>query len=353
MTDTKRGRTSRISLVAGRRTSLSSAIAALALAACGGGGGDTAPPPQATQPPASPSLVTSVPDPTYSVASPERVAFETLNGFRGHCGFGLLRQDPRLDVSAKMYPTYVLRGAEVGDHSWFETPHIMQPGKPGYTASTPEGRAALAGFPTNQFTGESFAGIGSDASPAEKARVNIGMLASTVYHGVHMFGPNTLVGIGQDEGMSTQYLAVHTGVGSDFRGQSPAGLVTFPCQGSTGVRGRVEGEWPDPIAGLAASAGWTYPFGTPVFLMAPTDQTLVVSSYTIAPTAGGPPVEAALLNKATDPHQRLRSWEVFILPRYPLVNGASYSVQVSGTLDGKPFATAFQFTTDPHPFGRL
>lgn len=159
------------------------ALAALLIAGCGGGGDD------------GPSVVVPIPTPTptptpvepapadlqplmassYPAGSAAAHMFNEINRIRTACGFGALRHDPRLDVSAQNHAEYLAKNGSAASVD----AHAEIPGKPGFTGATPSERALFAGYQSN-LVGE---GISTeDQEGAEIHRAHIPTQLAASYH---------------------------------------------------------------------------------------------------------------------------------------------------------------------------
>jgi len=132
--------------------------------------------------------------------------------------------------------------------------------------------------------------------------------------------------------------------------QLPAdALVTYPCAGVTFVVPVFRAESPDPFPGVDRILS---PYGHPIYLLTSsgTTLTLVGGSVTLR---GGAGIPVTVLNKGNDPHNRLLSNQVFLVPTQRLADNSTYDVALEGTNSGlvsstNPtgyFSRNFSFTT--------
>lgn len=369
-----------------QRTKLAFTLTAATLAACGGGGGTTSTTtglilpvavgfsatcangstqsstvstadaqskcPATSGPSASPgvAIVTSVPASTYSAGSEELAAFNLLNSERAACGFGLLAQNPKLDQAAQAHANWLLINNYGG--------HIEAATVPmGFTGVAPWDRAAAAGYAWASI-GEtlvtsntpSIAGFGTSATRS---------LLSAPYHLFGQMAGNLDVGMAVRSitqvtplvaNGATQRVAINDfgvpSTGGDFQVPAANAVLTYPCQGTTGVNYRVTGESPNPVPGrdLAAS-----PLGGPVLVMVKRGQALSVTSASMTNLATGLPVVLrAPLTAANDPNHELAATDTYlalVIPDVPLVPSTAYQVNLAGTNNGTVFSRTFTFTT--------
>lgn len=318
------------------------------LAACGGGSSSS---PAATTASATSigtgttttttqSNVGSLATPSYAAGSPALAAFNQINAMRQQCGFSEFADNSKLDTSVANHWNYVnLNGGPnfVG--------HYETSGKPGFTGVAPTDRAAYVGYP--------YSGVGEVMAPAT---TNIGgansitTLASVPYHATALFGDYAETGIiyqqlGSSAGGYYELI-------EDFGNQtvSPAAPtiasspMTWPCQNSTNVeRENLGGESPTPYVNGAPASNTPGSWGTPIVVEGNMSDTITLTSVSVTGPNGSVPV--SFYDSATDPNHELPGWSAFAIPNAPLAATTTYSVVVSGTVNGSPFTRSFSFTT--------
>lgn len=338
--------------------------AAGVLSACGGGSssvpapapsGPPGPPPDVAAVFSTPSLalVASVPTPTYPVGSEELAAFNKLNEERGACGFGLLKQDIRLDAAAKGHADWKLFNGYGG--------HYQDATLPLFTGVGPNERVAGAAY-ANFGTFQVFDEIVGARGTSDKTGYGISSvrdLLNAPLHAQGMLSGAIDVGIAirssADVGVSptgprveNQYdLAYMKTTGH----QDPAAqvLLTYPCQGRTGVARQLNNEDPNPVPGRDLLA---QPLGSSVQLRVRDGQILRLTTYTMTEIGTGtsvtvrPPVGALYNNEqyagTTAAQGTHRTW---IAADAPLKALTPYLVSLAGTIDGVAFSRQFVFTT--------
>lgn len=328
------------------------AFLGLSLAACGGGGGGgTATTPQPPTTPSNPStpgggtstsLQTSVPAATYATTSAEASAYKILNQERLRCGVGLLAQNSSLDTAAAGQTNYqVLRQLEGTFGS-----HNQTAGLSGYVATTPADRVAIAGY-KGTYIGEDIAYAKPDQANDLTGENLVRSLLATVYHqssvldGFRDVGVS--VGFPDKAPAATRFpvLTLNLGYLSSQGAQEPTDVVTYPCEGSTGVQPAMIGESPDPFTGLGFAAGPTV--GHPILVRAPTGKVIKLTSASL--TAGAKIVPSVLYHVSDDKNNLLKPHQAFVIPREGLAVSTTYQVNVTGTVDGAAFSRSFSFTT--------
>lgn len=313
---------------------------------------------------ASGTLVSRVPAAVYpstdAYGSEKLAVFNQLNDDRSRCGFGKVAQNVLLDKAAQAHADYL--ALNKSSPTQYETQ-----GLPGYSAFDPSARLTGVGYKysywseiiSQQLWGSSYAG--TIYGPVEKlATNNLRILYGTVYHLAGAMRFSTEVGIGisrfsQDAKVAAnaKMLVIDSGVPDSM---SPLGqqiaqdtLVTFPCQGISGVNPIFSGEDPDPFPDL----DWeNTPYGQPIYLMGATGSTLSLTSGTITLRGGGS-VPVTVLTKDNDPQLRLFANQIFVVPTKRLADNSTYDVLLTGTHSGMvsltnpngSFSRSFSFST--------
>lgn len=330
---------------------------AAALTACGGGGGggesgsaSAAPaggsstaPADGSTPPGAPATavaatpVTDVPAPTYAGASVEAGVFRVLNEERSRCGFGKVAQNPQLDTAAGWHSSYLQTQWLAGVPA---SGHLQEAGRGNFTATTYQERASRAGYTgaVGEYLAFHFLAPSQDTGNA----VVRTMLAS-VYHQLGMLDGNRDAGASVARvpmAVPLDILTWMTGTTPGVPLQDSSEVITYPCEGTTGVQPVKSGENPDPFNGL----GLEPVLGHPIYVRAPAGQSLRLTSATVI-DANGTSVPVALYHAEQDPQRQLTGSQAFVVPRMPLAEASRYSVQVQGTSSGVPFSRQFSFST--------
>lgn len=335
-------------------------VAAAALSACGGGGGggdrtatptnpttpevpstpNTPVPPASTPTPDAPvAPVTVVPAPTYSAGSVAAVAFNLVNDERARCGFGKVAQSAQLDTAAGWHAEYVkarwMEGINAG--------HIEDANKSGFQAATPNERGTKAGYIGGAGEYLAYRGIGSTTNYGDAL---VRSLLGTVYHLAGAFDGyrDAGVAVSYADGAANPVATLEWMVGqpTGVAKQEPADVVTYPCDGTTGVQPYMMGETPDPFAGMGFAPDENV--GQPILVRAPAGKTIQLLAATIT-SSTGQAIPVTLYHATNDQAKMVKANEAFVIPRQGLAQQATYTVQVQGTADGTGFARTFSFTT--------
>ncbi len=334
------------------------------LAGCGGGGSDSHSG-SAIKPPtgtaftsasdATPSaaLVSSVPTPTYPASSEELAAFNAINESLYACGFGKVRQNVALDTAARGHADWQLRNGYSG--------HYQIGGTPGFTAVAPADRAATAGYAapgsfvvrdigvSQQGTSDT-TGRGADA---------VAKLFSAPLHARKLLEGAIEVGIAvrSDRDQVSSPPGGRIAVWIDLANLNATGnqepvtdaVLTYPCEGRTGIPRQLQGEDPNPIPGRDLLA---QPLGPTIQVRTRTGATLVITSSTLKDVATGtaitlrPPAGARYGNEPFfGPPLASQSHETWIAADAPLKPFTAYEAAIAGTRDGVAFTKKFSFTT--------
>ena len=297
-------------------------LAALVASGCGGGGGDEAP--QAAPP------ATAVDGATYAAGSPQRLAYDQLNAARLRCGFGLLAQSAALDQAAAAHGNYMSLNNEFR--------HGEDPGKPGFTGATPLDRALAAGY-APRAVGENLAAGGSFSGST--AADSIRELLAAPYHAHSLLSGFREIGLAWNVVASLQTLTVKLGVPASAQPQSPQGVATFPCAGTTDAVARGGNESPSPFP-TDPDARW----GQPITVAGP--PSLRITSATITGPSGPVSLLVTYGSGATaDPNGTFTDGWFSVIPEV-LHPSTSYAVAIDYTVAGAPGSARFSFATGPH-----
>lgn len=331
---------------------LTALVSAALLVACGGGGGGgTTPTPTPTPTPVvvTSNIVTSVPTPTYTPVSEELAAFNSLNGARSGCGFGMLAPNTVLDSTAKAHADWSLIN---NYYSHFESSTVPN----GFTGVTSQDRATAAGY-SSVSVSEEFIGSVGNASIAGLGASSVRSLLAAPYHLFGMMSPYKDLGISVRSVNSVTPLVANglsniavynfgVATGADYQTVDAATVLTYPCDGVTGVKPSMTGESPNPVPGRDLA---TNPLGQSLLVMVRKDQTLVISSASLTNTATGVAVTLrAPVTAANDVNNLLGgygNYMGFVMPDAPLAANTSYQATIAGTNNGTAFSRTFTFTT--------
>lgn len=314
-------------------TAVAMAAAAL-LAACGGGGGGSSSSPAASTTPAAPDPnAANVATPTYAAASAQQTIFAGVNRQRQQCGFPTLIENTVLDSAANAHAKYM------GTNGGLITDTEVS-SNPGFTGVSYSDRAVHFGYPAGPYSGGESAGYYTNAtlSEAQYGQQITAEWLGGIYHIALVVWPVTQIGIGWNETTFNGFPEIQSTVSianlQVMKGNLP---LTFPCQGTTGVAYSVAGETPTP-------PNTSGPWGTPIAVSGNQSDTVVLQSGTITDTLGHT-VNLQVLNSSTDPNKLLPTFEAVAYPNSPLSPNTTYSVSLTGTINGTAFSRSFSFTT--------
>jgi hypothetical protein len=312
---------------------------AMVLSACGGGGGGSSSASAPAPAPAAAQTVTgTLSTPQYAATSAQSAIFTTLNNYRQQCGFPALQENTVLDQATQAHAQYDGLNNTVTD--------TETSGNPGYTGATYLDRAVAAGFPATA-TGWGVSGgyftATSSFSAQQAGQFEANEYLGGVYHVGAVMYPSNIVGIGEYEtslsNSGTPFTASWDSLSLLNTSTQPlSNVTTFPCQGVTGVPYAANNEI--PTAPNVSASGW----GTPVFLMRNVMDTIVLTSGTMTDTASHV-INLNLLDSANDPNHELAPYQGVAYPSNPLTPNMTYTVSITGTINGQPFSSTFSFTT--------
>ena len=341
------------------------ALAALAaLTACGGGSGGSSPAGNPVTPstpvdPVTPvadksSIVTSVPAATYAAGSEELAAFKLLNAERQHCGFGLLKQNAKLDTTAKNHADWVLINNNLG--------HGETPGTKGFTGISGYERAMNAGYGNGSFYPSAVADTTRQLKKGA-AETEVRVIYGAPFHEIAAVRGYRDVGVSVRDVIDVGLPVTGGGksvLNIDFAYTTADGeqktkthtVRTYPCDGTTGVNRLLDGESPSPMPDRNLAAN---PTGTTVIVVGDSGTELVIDTAKMVNAATG--AEIKIAKKATAktetaipvPGLLLMLNEGYILPDTALEKMTKYAVTITGTNNSAPFTKTFTFTTGNQP----
>jgi hypothetical protein len=221
--------------------------------------------------------------------------------------------------------------------------HYETAGNIGYTGTTPQARATSAGYSGS--AGEAFSAGNTDIGGG----LAVVGLASVPYHEDVLFSPTSEIGLGYQGlvfGPTTTYYTLEAMMGYTGSGsQLSSAPLTFPCQGTTDVDYESSGaEEPTPYINGQPVDLQTNPIGTPVAVVGNLTDTVALSSGVMVDPLGNQ-IALNLLDSANDPNHALASYVAEAFPTNRLKPNTTYSVTLTGTINGTAFSRNFSFTT--------
>ncbi|WP_454872995.1 CAP domain-containing protein [Paraburkholderia xenovorans] len=260
--------------------------------------------------------------------------FNQVNAYRQQCGFPAVQQNTVLDQAAQAHAMWEGLNNQVADN---ETA-----GQQGFTGVSYVDRAVHFGFPSGAIGGGVSAALYS-TSPLPESQYGQYLVyewISTVYHSQILLTPVTTIGIGEYEttsnGSTTAWGSLSL-LNTSMQQVSTSGPLTFPCQGTTGVPYKAVSESPTP-------PNTSGPWGTPVVVMGNATDTIVLQSGTMTDTSGNV-INLQLLDSAKDPNKLTQAYAGVAYPATPLTANTTYTVSLTGTVNGTAFSRNFSFTT--------
>lgn len=256
-----------------------------------------------------------------SRGTPEQVALNSINHYRAIAGAPALKLDPALMKAAAAHASYYV--LNYGDKSLAGMGlHNETAGRGGFTGASPPDRAKAAGYRVTWAVDENVGLVGNP----EKT---IDYFMDTVNHRINMIHPSA-VHLGY--GVSTKPAIDVFNLG--FVGDRPGiGLPTvYPGDGQKGIPiSSSVAETPDPLPGIAR------PVGYPISISFHVQDTIKWGEYSLVDGSG----QAVQLYTS----QKLWLRTLSLIPAKPLKSATKYTVRVTGTVNGQPFARTWSFST--------
>jgi len=305
------------------------------------------------------NLIASVPTPSYT--NDNLVVFSQLNAIRLNAGAGLIVQNTSLDTAASSHTNYLVNNNLVSNVAYLNSTvsvggagvlggHYENPILSGYTASTPQTRATVAGFSTGS-TGSVSELLSFGAASGVVCSASI---ENSVYHLVQLISP--FINVGLSFNGNGPVCDIELGISSSESGQFPSAgnWVSYPGNGQTGVSPKFynQAESPVPAADLLSA-------GHPVVISlynqsnrSLTGTQVVLHTFTL--TAAGSPVASRVLAQSgvtTDGTTLTVDSNIsgpgilVLLPTSPLNPNTVYNVTFSATANGVFVNKSWSFTT--------
>lgn len=247
-------------------------------------------------------------------------ALDRINCYRALEGVGPLTLDPILTRAASAHVHYYILNFGNPNLTGMGL-HDETSGRPGFTGADSEARAQAAGS-TDWYVDEN---VGLGGSP----EATVDWFVNSVNHRENLLHPST-IHLGYASSANPPIDVFDLGV-SDARPSVPLPSV-YPADRQTDVPTSVDlEESPDPAPGLPR------PLGYPITISFAVSDKVTFTASSLTDSIGQPvPV-------VTAQKQWLRT--LALIPTRPLAPGATYTVQVSGTVDDQPFTRTWSFTT--------
>ncbi|HEY1228700.1 MAG TPA: hypothetical protein VGF26_15410, partial [Ramlibacter sp.] len=122
-------------------------------------------------------------------------------------------------------------------------------------------------------------------------------------------------------------------------------VLTYPCEGASGVDRQLTNETPEPVPGRDLRAS---PLGTSVYVATRTGNTMLLSTAAMTNTRTGAPVTLRpAVTVTNDPQRAYGRNEAYVAADAPLDANTAYQVTITGSNNGATFSRTFTFTTGP------
>jgi len=248
--------------------------------------------------------------------------YNLLNQERVNCGFGSLSQSTQLDQAAQAHAQWVVLNNTAG--------HDEYAGTPGFTGGDPGARAVAAGYSylTVQQPGYGAVGYNTEIINFSQTNALLGLraLLSAPYHAIGAMWSMVNVGIGVQPWGNTVITNIDLTVPASAagpQGLSDGTVLSYPCQGTTGVDYRLAGETPSPVDSTRYLN--SNPTGPALVLLANDQSTVVLSTASLTLTGSTQTLALLPVKKG------MLGWSaVFVLPDQPLAQNTSYTWTYSG-----------------------
>ncbi|MHB8947991.1 MAG: hypothetical protein ACYC4S_02875 [Rhodoferax sp.] len=236
--------------------------------------------------------------------------------------------------------------------------HYQASGDIGFTGVTPADRMLSAGYLASS-TSYGQSGEAQTTVPSTNVLFGAGMMAtreliSAPYHLMGMFRGYKDAGVSLV--LASTLVPSHTYVIPVFNFATPASflpqlpgdaeILTYPCQGSTGVNFQLaQNESPHPIPGRHLVV---QPIGHPILVSVRNGNVLTITSASLIKVLTGAAValRTPYSTKATDVNPAyLNDNEGYVLPDVPLEPNTQYQATIDGGNNAATFSRTFTFTT--------
>ena len=273
---------------------------------------------------AAPDLAPLDPQPPPDVAAGRKTLLDHVNTIRSSLGLAAIREDPALDEAATAHAYYLLFNA--GQQTTGADVSAEEASLPGFIGAAVLDRDRHFGY-----AGSRAAELVSNRfTPAGDAE---GWLDG-VFHRVPLLDRQTTsIGFGQAGLGPLVYAAADVGVAAPAAGDP----VMYPAANQRGVPAAFTGnEVPDPLPRDALT-----PTGYPITLQVGDSQKLAIGSGRLFG-----PDRKEVPSYTLGPGAPLGDGQWVLIPERPLGQG-TYSVEVTGTVDGQNLTESWSFTVGP------
>lgn len=300
-------------------------------------------------------------------------AFNELNRRRMNCGFPALERSAELDKAATNHADYLIYMEKYSDKD--------------FQGHNEKKEGSFSGINNPYYSGENIGNrlktgnnIGTKAQPvlynysivgenlsyssANHAYVTnrsdfeiaqdalIGLLAAP-YHMAGLMNPNyTEVGIEYHrdkirniypDGTYGMVLELVSARPNNKAAKTPKqDILTYPCDGSDRTAYKLDNEYPNPIPSRNLKKN---PIGQPIYIRSGNGKPIHVSNYSMK-SVSDEKIELLPLTKANDPNEKLREYEVILMPSKALKPNTRYTVKYDISINNGSYQTKYiNFTT--------
>jgi uncharacterized protein YkwD len=273
-------------------------------------------------------LPAAPPELAATLAADRKSALDAVNALRAQVGVAALAENPALAAGADAHAFYYLFNLADSSVSG-EGIHSESSSLPAFTGADALQRAKHFGYSGNT--------VAEVLDHVFLPQGGVADWTNSVFHRIPLLLHETATaGYGEAQVGMLRIELVDLGLGADTTG----GLVTYPLDGQKDVpQAFVDREVPDP-----APQGALGPFGYPITLEAGVGSKLSVASGRLIGPDGKEVLSSQLKAGAG-----LDTFDWSLLPARPLTPGATYTVEVIGTLDGQPLNKRWSFTVTRPP----
>ncbi|MDT8992864.1 hypothetical protein RQP54_18465 [Curvibacter sp. APW13] len=295
---------------------------------------------------ASSIVTTPVATPTYGAATEEELAFNLITSERSRCGFGTVAQDTHIDAAAGAHAIWQLKNQYIShseDGNAYPT---------GFTGTTADDRVTFQGYANLGAARDFYSVRTGDGTKAGFATLAARKLLSAPFHleglmdGWRDIGLAVKNHVDAGSGSAAVFLQVNGAYTASASKQLQASdsVLTYPCQGSTGLNYQLTAETPNPVPGRNLA---TNPLGHPVLIKVRDGNALSITSATMVSVPGNASVtlRSASQTRSDDTSGIFSSSEAYVIPDAPLSPSTTYQVTITGTNASVPFTKTFTFTT--------
>lgn len=259
-----------------------------------------------------------------ALAADRKIAVDRLNGLRSALGVPAVHEDAALAEAAQAHAYFFLFNAGQQQLTGLGI-HTEDPSLPGFVGARSLDRDRYFGY-TGSRSDEVITHVVTPSG-------SIGDWLDSVFHRYPLLSRETVaVGFGTARVASLSIAVMD--LGGDQPGTSEA--IVYPAVDQTDVPAAfVDNEIPDPLPQGASS-----PAGYPVTLQLGSAQKLTVTSGRLL-GSDGQEVSSYVLAPGAN---QLGAAQWALVARLPLTPGSRYTVEVTGTVDGKDFSKRWSFT---------